>query len=96
MEISKKDVKNLSILARVGIDDKEIEPMQKDLEKILEFVSKLKSAKTSDVDAKTSDAENLMREDKDPHKSGEYTEDLLNQAPNLGRGFVKVKKVFND
>jgi len=81
--INKKEIKKLSQLARIKIGEKETKSLQKDLEKILDFVSKLKEveivASTSDVDAK-----NVMREDKETHKTEEYAL----------KEYIKVKKVL--
>ena len=37
---------------------------------------------------------NVFREDKDPHLPGEFTEDLLAEAPRRQDNFVKVKKIL--
>ena len=33
-----------------------------------------------------------MREDENPHEGGEFSDDLLNEAPNKENKYVKVKK----
>jgi len=91
--ISKDEIRKLSVLARIEVDKKEIKSLQGDMENILGFVSKLKEFSMPEELGKE-EATNKMREDKDPHESGKHTEDLLNQAPELKEGFVKVKKVL--
>ncbi|MBU1178804.1 Asp-tRNA(Asn)/Glu-tRNA(Gln) amidotransferase subunit GatC [Patescibacteria group bacterium] len=91
--ITKEEVKKLAALGRIGVDDKEIESLRGDMERVLFFVSKLK--KVSFAGEVFEDGmKNDLREDAIFGKSGEYTEDLLKQAPELERGFVKVKKVL--
>lgn len=95
--ISKKEIKKLSLLSRVAVDEKEIKELQQDLEKILNFISKLETAPTtSDVDCPTSDVglRNIMREDRSLRKSGKCGKFLLEQAPKTERGFVKTRKVL--
>lgn len=100
MTITKDDIKNLSVLARVDIDNSKVRSLQSDLEKILDFVSKLKSAKTSEVkerSGETSDVEglvNIVREDENHHESGKYSEELIKQFPEEEKGFIKIKKVL--
>ncbi|MCH7756645.1 hypothetical protein IIC45_00975, partial [Patescibacteria group bacterium] len=38
---------------------------------------------------------NVMREDKDPHESGVFTDVLLEAMPKEEKGFLKVKKILN-
>lgn len=82
-------------LAKIGLNEKEVLGLQKDLGKILGFVSKLKkAAETLDVDKEISDLKNILRKDENPHESGKYTEALLKEAPETVRGYVKVKKII--
>jgi len=94
--ISEKDVKKLGQLSRIGIKKEEVESIQGDLEKILDFVSKLKELpipEGDDFGAKKTPTNNI-REDTSDLKGGEYTEKLLDQAPDKENGFIKVKKVL--
>lgn len=93
--ISHDDIKKLSVLARVGIGEKEETKIQHDLMSILEFVSRMKGAPA--VSLKTENfVFNVLRLDDVSGKSGEHKESLLKQAPQIEKGFIKVKKVFND
>lgn len=100
-KITKDDVRKLGALARIKIDEKEIKLLQKDMENILGFVSKLSTQSLANTKVGLLECEafggkttNILREDENPHESGKHTEDLLNQAPELKEGFVKVKKVL--
>ncbi len=95
--ISKEEVKKLSMLARVGLAEKEIAEFQKDLDGILDFVSVLKEAPHNNKlyagqapvpeNIKEEARANVFREDEAPHKSAEYSE-----AGTL----IKVNKIFGD
>ena len=89
-----KDIKKLSQLARVQIDEKEEKKIQKDLANILELVSKLKEAPFVSVETQPL-VTNVLRQDVEPYEAGFYSQDLLKQAPATEKGFVKVKNIFN-
>jgi len=93
--ISKKDIQKLGQLARIGISEKESKELQKDLDAVLDFVSELKSASVSGAEQIEEDVlKNILREDKDAHEPGKYSEDLLKEAPKVEKGRVKVKKIL--
>lgn len=93
--ISEEEVKKLSMLARVGLAEKEIAEFQKDLDGILDFVSVLKEAKIPE-NIKEEARANVFREDEAPHKSAEYSEVLLKEAPSREGTLIKVNKIFGD
>jgi aspartyl-tRNA(Asn)/glutamyl-tRNA(Gln) amidotransferase subunit C len=96
-KITGKEVKKLSLLGRIFVSEKETKKLQKDLEKILDFVSKLEEldVATSDVDAQIFDVgEKMLRKDENPLEGVEYGEALLKQAPEIKNGYVKARKVF--
>ena len=100
-KITDEEVKKLSLLGRIFVSEKEIKKLQKDLEKILDFVSKL-SFQSSGVDVDPPVYEvyggegplNVFRKDENPLEGVEYGEALLKQAPEIKNGYVKARKVF--
>lgn len=36
-----------------------------------------------------------MREDAEPHETGIYTKELLNEAPSVKDGYIEVKKIID-
>lgn len=63
------------------------------------FAGKIKkeagsSTKTWQSQVSVGEIRNVFREDKNPHLSGEFTEDLLAEAPQRQGEFVKVKKIL--
>lgn len=88
----------MAFLARIKFDSKEKEKLQKEFEAILDYISKLKEAGVGEINdreaSKTTDLENIVREDEDSHKPAEFSEDLLKGVPEIERGFVKVKHVL--
>ncbi len=94
--ISKKDIRALSELARIDIKKEEEQRLTKDIESILDFVSQIQEVQTNvkGDKEKLGVIKNTMREDGNPHRSGKYTEEILDEAPHKHKGFVKVKKIL--
>ena len=94
-DIKREDVEKLAKLVRIKIDKKEAEKLTKDLESIVGYVSRIKEVSVSPGDEPSiGKLYNVMREDKDPHESGVYSERLLNEVPQREDKYVKVKKIL--
>lgn len=63
--VTKKEVQYIAKLARMGLTEKEIEKMQKELSKILGYVEKLKEVDVSKIEPTSHVVknENVMKED---------------------------------
>ena len=92
--INKEEVQHIAEPARLGLNEKEINKMEKELSSILDFMETLKK-----VDAKDSAAtnyskliENTMREDQ--VKKTENTDKLVEAFPEEEKRFLKVKTVI--
>jgi aspartyl-tRNA(Asn)/glutamyl-tRNA(Gln) amidotransferase subunit C len=95
--LSKKEVKHIAKLARLGLDEKEIEKYQKELSSILDYVEKLKKVKVVKVEPTShpSKVENVMRGDIGRRKTEVQTsKELLDLAPETREGYLKVKSIF--
>lgn len=44
--------------------------------------------------SKTTNLENVMREDEDGYEAGEFSEKLLKEVPSVEKGYVKVKHIL--
>ncbi len=92
------DIDKLALLARIKLDSKEKGNLQKEFEDILNYISKLKKVDIKDIDegeaGKTTELENIMREDEESHKAGEFSKDLLKEAPSTEKNFIKVKRIL--
>ena len=80
----KVDVRALAELAR----------LEKEIPDILKFVEQIQNA-AGEVKPTPPELRNVMREDKDPHESGLYTERLLKAAPKSENDRVVVKQVVS-
>jgi len=93
--ISEEEVKHIAKLARLELTEKEIEKMQKDLSKILDYFDVLKKAPVS-VSKKHSDIlENkrmFLRAD-EVEKSG-VSDKIVEASPEKKDGYIKVKAIL--
>lgn len=93
--IDKKTIDELSNLARIEIPEEEKDGLTKDIGSILDYVSKLKEVSTEELSADKEHI-NVFREDAEPHESGIYTEDILEEAPLSKDGYFVVKQVIRE
>lgn len=99
--ISKKQLRHLANLARLGLSEKELLGLKKDLDKILNYVAQLKKVDTEKVEpiSQITGLENAWRAD-EPFKPPlrpelrKKPEDLINLAPEKKGRYVKVKRVM--
>lgn len=96
--ILKKEVKHIAELVRLGLTDKEVGKMQKELSSILDYMDKLKEVDTSEVKPIFYSLliENVMREDQPQKQSLEKLNRLVKVAPETEKRFVKVKTVLKE
>ncbi len=95
----KVDVEKLALLARIKLNAGEKEKLQGEFEAVLGYISKLEEVDVSGIGerdaARTVEIENVMREDEPSREPGEFSDDLLDAAPAVEKGFVKVKRVLS-
>jgi aspartyl-tRNA(Asn)/glutamyl-tRNA(Gln) amidotransferase subunit C len=94
--ITRKEVKHIAKLARLGLTEKEIEKFQKELSKILDYIEKLKEVDISEIEPTGHSIEinNVMREDEINQKIKTKSEKLLALAPERKNGYLKVKSIL--
>ena len=94
--MDKNEVLKLAKLARIEIGDEEAESLTQEIGSILNYISEIKSADVSGVEVKAEDfiLKNVFREDIEPHKTGEFSEAILSQAPSREGNYFKVKKIL--
>lgn len=86
------DIKRLAELARMDITEEEMKGIIKDIDPVLAYVDQLKSVDTDS--SPVYELKNVGREDEVTNETGRYTEDILREAPDTEKGYVKVKKVL--
>jgi aspartyl-tRNA(Asn)/glutamyl-tRNA(Gln) amidotransferase subunit C len=93
--INKEEVKHIAKLARLGLTEKEIEQLQKELSSILDYFEKLKKVDISGIEPTTHSilVENVMRDD-ERRKSKVESRKLLDLAPETKESYLKVKSIL--
>tara|TARA_Y100001968_G_C19388028_1_gene733965 strand:- start:258 stop:551 length:294 start_codon:yes stop_codon:yes gene_type:complete len=94
MKINKDKVKKIAKLARLSLEDKDIDSMVSDLKNMLTFVNKLNELNTEDVAPLTHvhPDTNILREDRST--SLKIKTKILSNAPNHNSDYIKVPKVL--
>lgn len=95
-KIKKDEVKKVAKLARLELNEDEINNHAEQLEKILDYIKQLDKIDTDKVPCTTRAIEvtNVFR--KDENKKYQNTEDLLDLAPSREDKFFKVPKIISD
>ncbi len=93
--ISKSDVQKLADLALLAIDESELEKIAGEMDSILDYVKEIDSFTAEGTEREEKPLlYNVFREDQVTHDGGEYTEQILSQAPTTLNGYIRVKKIL--
>lgn len=93
--IEMKDIEKLAALARIRVTDEEKESLRKDIDSVLAYVDQVKQASLALGDTKDAGViRNVMREDSEPHETGAFTKELIEESPKKEGDYVKVKKIL--
>ena len=94
MEFDKNSTLKLAKLARLSLNDEQLDSLEKDLTSIVSFIDQLKEINTDNIDP-TSNSLNqdlILRDDIAENKLS--NEDLLRNVPDSELGFFVVTKVI--
>ncbi len=96
MSVSADDVKKLAELSRLHLTDAEVEKMRGEIESILAYVDVIQKVPLPEGVAESPHLalQNVMREDGEPHESGKYTKDVVDQFPDKEGNYLKVRKIL--
>lgn len=94
--ITKEEVRHIAKLARLGLAEKEVKKMQKELSAILDYFKKLKEVDMSkaEITSHSIKIENVTREDDVKEAESETSKKILNLAPEIEKGYFKVKQIL--
>ena len=94
--ISKEQVKKVAQLARIELNEEEINHHSEQLEKILDYINQLEKINTENVPCTTRAIEvvNVLRND--INEKFEDNEDILELAPSREDDFLKVPKIIKE
>ena len=94
MSLTKTDIEKIAVLAKLRLNENEIEEFTGDMNKILDYMDKLNELDTENIQPLSHPLEgkNVFREDK--LKKSIDREDALKNAPKKTEEFFKVPKVI--
>ena len=94
IKITKNEVKKVAHLARLELNEDEINKHAEQLEKILEYVKQLEKIDTYDVASTTRAIEVINVFRKDEKKNYDSPEELLDLGPSKEDKYFKVPKIL--
>lgn len=94
-KLSNEDVLKLARLARLQLTDKEVEQFRTEIETILGYVEQLQAIDLSNLEptSQVTGLKNVMRPD-EVYDYATSPQDLLQNAPAVHSGHIKVKRVL--
>ena len=94
MSIDKDTVKHISKLARISLDENNVDSLAKDLTSIMNFIENLNKLNTDKTVPLTSIINASLRSRKDEVKDGKIREQILKNSPEKNDEFFVVPKVI--
>jgi len=92
-----EEIKKLAVMARVDMDEKEMQEIGDSFGPILDYVGQIKEVSDtadSPYEEVSDEPINVLREDVVINTGGEYTDKILSQAPGTENGYLKVKQIL--
>jgi aspartyl-tRNA(Asn)/glutamyl-tRNA(Gln) amidotransferase subunit C len=93
MALDKNEVAHIAALARIRLDETELEPLANDLSRIVGWFEQLAEIETEAVPPMTSVAAMTLPMRDDLVTDGDCRDAILGNAPQTARGFFAVPKV---
>ena len=94
MEFDKNSTIKLAKLARLSVNDNQLNSLEKDLKSILKFIDQLKEINTEDIDPTSNSLDQKLILRDDIVENTLSNEDLLKNVPESELGFFVVPKVI--
>lgn len=93
MALDKDKVAHIARLARIRVEDKDLEAIGRELDQILSWIEQLNEVDTADVAPMTSVASMTLKRRADRVTDGGYPDKVLANAPDAAHGYFTVPKV---
>jgi aspartyl-tRNA(Asn)/glutamyl-tRNA(Gln) amidotransferase subunit C len=94
--LSKEEIINVATLARIGVNEKDVEKYQHDLSEILDYFKKLDEVDVSNVEpiGHITGMQNTFRTDNQADFGALGREEIMKNAPEVKDEYIKVKSVL--
>lgn len=93
MSVDQATVRRIARLARIAVEDEEVERLGQELNAILDFVAELSSVDVEGVEPLTSVLPMQMKKRQDVVTDGGFADDILANAPEREDHYFVVPKV---
>ena len=93
MSIDKDTARRVAHLARIEVAEDRLEPLARDLSRILDFMDELNEVDVSGIEPMTSVTPMDLKRRQDGVTDGNIQADILRNAPDAREGFFAVPKV---
>jgi len=96
MKLTKDEVRDIAMLARIGVTDKEVDGYQKDLSSVLGYFEKLQEVNTENVEeiGHITGMVDVYRLDEVNEMDEEGKKMIMNNIPDKKDDYIKVKSVL--
>ena len=94
MSIDKDTLKHISKLAKISLDDKNVDDLSKDLSSIIKFIEKLNEVNTEKTVPLTSIINASLKSREDEVKHEKIRNQILKNSPEKNEEFFVVPKVI--
>ncbi|MDP3964589.1 MAG: Asp-tRNA(Asn)/Glu-tRNA(Gln) amidotransferase subunit GatC [bacterium] len=95
VKLTKENVKDIAVLARLQLTEEEVERFQKQLSSILKYVEQLDSVDTNGIEATAHATGQANVSRNDLVRQANNQEMILSEVPDREGSSIRVKKVFN-
>ena len=93
MSVDTETVRKVAKLARIAVEEHELEPLAKEISGILDWVEQLQELDIEGVEPMTSAVPMRLKRRTDEVTDGSRRDDILANAPDAREGFFAVPKV---
>jgi aspartyl-tRNA(Asn)/glutamyl-tRNA(Gln) amidotransferase subunit C len=93
MALDPTTIRRIATLARIRVEDDELEPLSRELNSILGWIEQLNEVNVDGVEPLTGGAQMAMKMRDDVVTDGGYPEKILSNAPDRNGPFFAVPKV---
>ena len=94
--ISREEVSKVAKLAKLKLNEEQIDNHANQIEKILDYINQLEKIDTTNVPCTTRAIEVINNFRSDEREKYENRDDILNQAPSREDDFFKVPKIMKE
>lgn len=95
MSLTAEEVKQIAYLARLGIDEKDVESYTSDLSNMLDLMTQMGEADTDDIQPMAHPMDQIQRLREDVVAETDQREDFQSIAPLVEKGLYLVPKVLD-